>query len=81
MIEKGEYIYVMYIVIVMEYKRPGVHFQCSSLVHDLPGASGSPRPAMVTCAGLMVVGCRARLVSGWRTTLVGPPWSVPEVIM
>lgn len=41
----------------------------STYRENLPAVSCSERPAIVIWAGVMVDGCRPRLVRGWRTTL------------
>lgn len=42
-------------------------------------ASCSDSPAIVTCAGVIVEGCKARLVSGWMTTLADTEVSVVDM--
>lgn len=46
---------------------------------NIPAVSCSERLAIVTWAGAMVEGCRARLVSGWMTTLADTEGSVVDM--
>lgn len=45
----------------------------------IPAASCSERLAIVTWAGVMVEGCRAKLVKGWMTTLADDEGSVLDI--
>lgn len=56
---------------------PEVNFLSSG--RNTPVASCSERPAIVTWAGVMVEGCRARLVSGWMTTLADTVGSLVDM--
>lgn len=60
------------------HQRVSCYFSQPKLPH-IPVASCSERLAIVTWAGVMVEGCRARLVSGWMTTLADTEGSAVDM--